>query len=137
MNRTLHPEGWKRPRGYSYGVEAQGRCVFLSGQIGTDANGEFVGDDLVTQSGRALENIVALLALAGASPGHVVRMTWFVTDIDEYRRSQRDLGRVYRAVMGSHYPPMTLVAVSALVEPRARVEIEATAVVPHGEGAAR
>lgn len=137
MNRTLHPEGWKRPKGYSYGVVAEGRTVFLSGQIGTDPNGAFVGDDLVSQTGRALENIAALLATAGATLDHVVRMTWFVTDMDEYRRSQRELGEVYRRVMGKRYPPMTLVAVTALVETRARVEIEATAVVPRAEGSPR
>ncbi|HEX5131846.1 MAG TPA: RidA family protein [Candidatus Krumholzibacteria bacterium] len=135
MNRTLQPEGWKRPKGYSYGVVADGRLVFLSGQIGTDASGAFAGPGLVAQAGRALRNIVALLAEAGARPEHVVRMTWYVTDIDEYRRSQRELGEVYRAVLGAHYPPMALVAVAALVEPDARVEIEATAVVPHASGA--
>jgi enamine deaminase RidA (YjgF/YER057c/UK114 family) len=130
MNRTLHPEGWARPKGYSYGVEAQGRTVFVSGQIGTDETGRFAGEDLVTQAGRALKNIVAVLATAGAGPGDVVRMTWYVTDIDEYRRTQRELGAAYRNVMGSHFPPMTLVAVTSLVELQARVEIEATAVLP-------
>ena len=138
MNRTLHPDGWKRPKGYSYGVEAEGRCVFLSGQIGTGPEGAFAGDDLVSQTRQALGNIAAVLATAGGSVGHIVRMTWFVTDMDEYRRSQRELGEAYRAVMGKHYPPMTLVAVTALVEAGARVEIEATAVVPsRGERPAR
>ncbi len=133
MKRTLHPEGWVRPKGYSYGVEAEGRLVFVSGQIGTDEAGRFVGTDLVTQTARALENIAAVLATAGANTGDIVRMTWFVTDIEEYRRSQRELGDAYRKVMGAHYPPMTLVAVTALVERQARVEIEATAVVVRGD----
>jgi enamine deaminase RidA (YjgF/YER057c/UK114 family) len=137
MNRTILPDGWSRPKGYSHAVEAEGRCVFLAGQIGTDPRGGFAGDDLVAQTGRALENIAALLAAAGASVTDVVRLTWYVTDIAEYRRSQRELGAVYRRVMGSHYPPMTLVAVTALVEPRARVEIEATAVVAGGGAKAR
>jgi enamine deaminase RidA (YjgF/YER057c/UK114 family) len=137
MNRTLHPEGWVRPKGYSYGVEAEGRMVFVSGQIGTDENGRFVGEDLVTQTGRALENIAAVLATAGARTSDIVRMTWFVTDIEEYRRTQRELGAAYRKVMGSHYPPMTLVAVVSLVEQQARVEIEATAVVPAREASSR
>lgn len=129
MNRTLQPEGWTRPRGYSHGVQAEGRLVFVAGQIGTDENGRFVGEDLVAQAGRALENIATVLAAAGAATADIVRMTWFVTDIAEYRGAQRDLGVVYRRVMGAHYPPMTLVAVVALAEARARVEIEATAVV--------
>ncbi len=129
MKRTLHPRGWPRPRGYSYGAEAEGRMIFVAGQIGTDETGRFVGPDLVSQVERALENIVTVLSQAGGEPADVVRMTWFVTDIEEYRRTQRELGVVYRRVMGTHYPPMTLVAINALVEPEARVEIETTAVV--------
>lgn len=129
MTRMLHPDGWVRPKGYSYGAEAEGRLVFVSGQIGTDERGAFVGDDLVAQAGRALENIVTVVACAGGRREDIVRMTWFVTDIDAYRRLQKELGAEYRRVMGSHFPPMTLVAVTALVEVRARVEIEATAVV--------
>jgi enamine deaminase RidA (YjgF/YER057c/UK114 family) len=136
-NSTLHPDGWKRPRGYAYGVQAEGRCIFLSGQIGTDESGAFVGADLVAQAGRALENIVVLLTTAEAPVESVVRLTWYVTDMDEYRRSLPELGEVYRAAMGNFYPPMTLVAVTALVEPRARVEIEATAVIPLRGRAAR
>ncbi len=129
MKRIVQPEGWSRPRGFSHAVEATGRQIHVAGQIGTDADGTFVGPDLVAQAGQALKNIVNVLAAADAAPTDLVRMTWFVTDIDEYRRNQDTLGAAYRAVMGRYYPAMTLVAVTALVEPRARVEIEATAVV--------
>lgn len=129
MNRIVQPEGWTRPRGFSHAVQAKGRIVQVAGQIGTDPDGSFVGPDLVTQAGQALRNIVTVLAAAGAKPTDLVRMTWYVTDIDEYRRNQDTLGEAYRAVMGRFYPAMTLVAVTALVEPQSRVEIEATAVV--------
>jgi enamine deaminase RidA (YjgF/YER057c/UK114 family) len=130
MNRILRPDGARRPSGYSDGVEARGRTLFLAGQIGTTPEGRLAGLDMATQIAQALRNLVAVLAAGDARPAHVVRMTWYVTDIDEYRRERAKLGEVYRAAMGDHYPAMTLVAVTALVEPGARVEIEATAVVP-------
>jgi enamine deaminase RidA (YjgF/YER057c/UK114 family) len=132
MNRILQPEGWKRPRGYSHGVEARGRVVFVAGQVAFGPDGTMVGDDLPTQTGQALKNMVAVLACAGAAPRHVVRMTWYVVDVDEYRRALGPIGDAYRAIMGAHFPAMTLVGVAGLVEPDARVEIEATAVIPDG-----
>ena len=126
----LHPAGWKRTPGYSNGVAATGRVIFLAGQIGWDAEQQFVGDDLVGQSAQALRNIVEVLAEAGAGPEHIVRLTWYVTDRDEYLANQRQLGDAYREVIGKHFPAMALVQVVALVESRAKVEIEATAVVP-------
>lgn len=125
----LLPAGWPAPRGYSNGLVGEGRLVVLGGQIGWDAQGRFA-QGFVPQVRQALENIVAVLAEAGAGPEHVARLTWFVTDIDEYRCSLAELGPAYRAVMGRHFPAMTLVEVGALVEPEARVEIEATAILP-------
>lgn len=130
MNRILRRQGGKRPSGYSDGIDARGRIVFVSGQVGTTPSGGLAGSDLPAQVAQALRNVLAVLAAGNATPAQVVRMTWYVTDMDEYRRERRHLGQVYRAAMGDHYPAMTLVAVSALVEPGARVEIEATAVVP-------
>ena len=130
MNRILRREGGQRPSGYSDGMEARGRIIFVSGQIGTTPAGSLAGKDLPAQAAQALHNVVAVLAAGNATPAHVVRMTWYVTDMDEYRRERSRLGAAYRATMGDHYPAMTLVAVSALVDPGARVEIEATAVVP-------
>lgn len=130
MNRILLPQGGRRPSGYSDGIEARGRVVFVAGQIGTSAEGKLAGADMATQTAQALRNVVAILAAAPATPAHVVRLTWFVTDMDEYRRERKRIGEAYRAVMGEHYPAMTLVAVSALVESGACVEIEATAVIP-------
>lgn len=134
MNRRLEPAGWKAPRGYSNGVEARGRLVFVAGQVGWNADAVMAGPDLVTQARQALRNIAAVLACAGAQPSHVTRMTWYVVDLDEYRGALRELGTAYREVMGTHYPAMTLVQVAGLVESGARVEIEATAVVPDGNG---
>ena len=128
--RALQPPGWPRPSGYANGIEARGRLVFVAGQIGWDPAGEFPDADLAGQVRRTLENVVAVLAEAGAGPEHVVRLTWYVTDRDEYLASQAQLGAVYRGVIGKHFPAMTLVQVVALVESRAKVEIEATAVVP-------
>lgn len=130
MSRTLEPAGWRKPRGYSNGVEARGRIIFVAGQVGWDAGERMVGEDLVSQTRQALRNIAAVLACAGALPRHVTRMTWYVADLDEYRRERRGVGEAYRAVMGDHYPAMTLVQVAGLLEEGARVEIEATAVVP-------
>lgn len=130
---VIQPEGWARPRGYANGVAARGRMVFVSGQIGWNpATGEFETDDFAAQVGIALENVAAVLAAAGAEPHHVVRMTWFVTSRRAYLDAVREIGARYRAVYGRHFPAMSVVEVSALVEERARVEIEATAVVPDG-----
>jgi enamine deaminase RidA (YjgF/YER057c/UK114 family) len=130
MNRILRPAGARRPSGYSDGMEARGRVIFVAGQIATTGDGTVAAKDLDAQVEQTLRNVVAVLAAGGAEPAHVVRMTWFVTNMDEYRRSRAQVGEAYRAVMGNHYPTMTLVAVTALVDPAARVEIEATAVVP-------
>lgn len=129
----LQPGGWARPSGYSNGVAATGRLVFVAGQVGWDAEKRMVSDGLVDQARQALQNIVAVLAEGGAAPKHVTRMTWYVADLDEYRTRATALGRAYREVMGDHYPAMTLVQVAGLVEEGARVEIEATAVVPQGD----
>jgi enamine deaminase RidA (YjgF/YER057c/UK114 family) len=126
---VLLPEGWPRPRGYSNGIRARGETVFVGGMVGWDANGTFPSG-FVAQVKRALENIVAVLAEGGAKPEHVTRMTWYVVDMAEYRRSLAEMGPVYRTIMGSHYPVMALVEVKSLVEPEARLEIETTAVIP-------
>jgi enamine deaminase RidA (YjgF/YER057c/UK114 family) len=128
--RVLQPAGWPTPRGYSNGMAAEGRLVVVAGQVGWDAEGRFAGPDIVSQTRRALANVLAVLAEAGGGPQHLVRLTWYVTDIEAYRTSQERLGAVYREVIGRHFPAMSLVAVTALVEPEAMVEIEATAVVP-------
>lgn len=126
----LHPPGWPRARGYSNGVAASGRTVCVSGMVGWDASGQFRSDDFVAQARQALENIVAVLAEAGAQPVHIVRMTWYVLDKREYLEAGSALGAAYRDVIGRHYPAMSAVQVSGLMEDRARVEIEATAIVP-------
>ena len=127
---TLQPPGWPRPRGYANGIAADGRLVFVAGQIGWDATGAFPAADLAGQVRQALRNVVAVLAEAGAGPEHVARMTWYVTDRDAYVADPAALGEAYREVMGRHFPAMSVVQVAALVEPQAKVEIEATAVVP-------
>ena len=128
--KTLQPPGWTPPRGYANGIAARGTLVVVGGQIGWNAQQRFESDDFVAQARQALANIVAVLAEAGAAPEHVVRMTWYVTDKREYVASYRALGAAYREVMGRHFPAMTAVEVKALIEDRAKVEIEATAVVP-------
>jgi len=131
MSDILLPEGWAKPSGYANGIAATGRLVFVAGQIGWNPmTGEFETDDFAAQTGQALRNVAAVLAAAGAGPEHVVRMTWYVTDKAAYLASRREIGRAWREVMGRHYPAMAVVVVSALIEDRARVEIEATAVVP-------
>ena len=127
--RRLQPPGWPEPRGYANGLEASGRLVFVAGQIGWDETGAFVSDALAAQVEQALRNIVAVLAEADAGPEHVVRLTWYVTSRDEYVASLREIGAAYRAVMGRHFPVMSVVEVTSLVENSAKVEIEATAVV--------
>jgi enamine deaminase RidA (YjgF/YER057c/UK114 family) len=128
-NAVLNPPGWPQPKGYANGVKARGEMVFVGGMIGWDPNGK-LPQGFVPQTKQTLENIVAVLKEGGAGPEHVVRMTWYVVDIDEYRNCLPELGKVYRAVMGRNFPAMALVQVRALVEPDARLEIEATAVIP-------
>ena len=128
--RLLQPPGWAPPKGYANGVAARGTFVAIGGQIGWNADQRFESDDFVAQARQALANIVAVLAQAGGRPEHIVRMTWYVVDRDEYARAQRGLGAAYREVIGRHYPAMTAVEVGALMEARAKVEIEATAIVP-------
>ncbi len=129
MMRVLHPDGWPRPRGYSNGIAAEGRLVFVAGQIGWDESQVFRSDDLVEQVRQALKNTLAVLAEAGAGPERVVRMTWYITDKRDYLDRSKEIGAVYGALMGRHYPAMAMVEVSALMEDRAKVEIETTAIL--------
>ena len=126
----LHPKGWKPAIGYSNGVAARGRMVFTGGMIGWNGDCVFEAQDMVGQIAQALRNIVAVLAEAGAGPEHIVRLTWYVTSRDEYMSNLKELGRAYKEIIGRHYPAMALVQVVALVEEAAKVEIEATAVIP-------
>ncbi|HVQ04554.1 MAG TPA: RidA family protein [Burkholderiaceae bacterium] len=128
--QVLLPAGWPRPKGYANGVAARGRMVFVAGMIGWDAQGVFHSDDFALQARQALENMVAVLREAGARPEHITRMTWYVTDKREYLAAARDIGRAFREVVGAYNAAMTAVQVTALIEDRAKVEIEATAVVP-------
>jgi enamine deaminase RidA (YjgF/YER057c/UK114 family) len=131
MNQVLHPAGWSPPIGYSNGVvAAQGRIVFVAGQIGWNASQRFETSDLAGQFERALENIVAVLAEAGARPGHICRMTAYCTDKPEYLSARVGIGRAWRRIMGRNFPAMTMVFVSALLDEGAKIELEATAVVP-------
>ncbi|NVM89069.1 RidA family protein [Variovorax sp. SG517] len=130
INKLLQPEGWLPPKGYANGVAARGTMLFIGGQIGWNAQQQFESDDFIDQCGQALRNIVEVLRAGGAGPEHMVRMTWYVTDRDEYSRRLGELGPVYRDAMGRNFPAMTCVQVAALVEHRAKVEIEVTAVVP-------
>ncbi|TPQ31278.1 enamine deaminase RidA [Bradyrhizobium guangdongense] len=126
---VLQPSGWPQPKGYANGMMAEGRYVVTGGVVGWDISGVFA-DGFVGQVRQTLENIVAILAAGGARPDHLVRLTWYVVDMDEYVSNLKALGKVYREVVGTHYPAMALVQVVRLVEPSARVEIEATAVIP-------
>lgn len=128
--KFLQPEGWPRPRGYSNGISASGRMVFVSGMVGWTPEGVFETDDFAGQVRQALENIVTVLAVDGARPEHITRMTWYVLDKKEYVEAYPQIGAAYREVIGRHFPTMTAVQVAGLVEDRARVEIEVTAVVP-------
>ena len=128
--RHLHPKNWAPTTGFSNGVAAEGRQVFVAGQIGWNARQEIVDDDFVAQVEQALRNVVDILAEADARPEHLVRLTWYITDRREYLARSSEVGLAYRRVIGRHFPAMTLVQVMALVEDRAKVEIEATAVVP-------
>jgi enamine deaminase RidA (YjgF/YER057c/UK114 family) len=125
----LHPKGWPQPKGYANGIKARGDMVIVGGMVGWDAQGRFP-KGFVAQTRQCLQNIAAVLAEGGAKPEHIVRLTWYVLDLDEYRSSLAELGPAYREVMGRHFPAMALVEVKGLVEREARLEIEATAVVP-------
>lgn len=127
---TLQPPGWAPARGYANGIAARGLQIFVGGQIGWNAQQQFESDDFIAQTAQTLRNIVAVLAEAGAGPQHMVRMTWYILDRVEYNARLKELGQVYREVMGRNFPAMTCVQVAALVEARARVEIEVTAVLP-------
>jgi enamine deaminase RidA (YjgF/YER057c/UK114 family) len=128
--QIIQPFGWTRPRGYSHAMVASGRLVFISGQVGWDERCRFQATDFVSQARQALQNIVTILAEADGRPEHIVRLTWYVLDKQEYQTASKELGIIYRSMMGQHYPAMTAVQVAALMEDQARVEIEATAVIP-------
>lgn len=128
--QILQPPGWARPRGYSNGIAAEGRMVFVSGMVGWGADCKFQTGDFAGQVKQALQNIIAVLEEAGGRPEHIARMTWYVVDKAEYVGAYRQIGEVYRELIGAHYPAMTAVEVAGLLEPQARVEIEVTAVVP-------
>jgi enamine deaminase RidA (YjgF/YER057c/UK114 family) len=130
MMKFLQPEGWAPPKGYSNGISATGRQIYVSGVVGWDANYQFQTDDFVGQVSQALQNVVAILQEGGAKPEHIVRMTWYVVDKAEYIASYSGMGKVYREIIGRHFPAMSAVQVVALIEDRAKVEIEVTAVVP-------
>jgi enamine deaminase RidA (YjgF/YER057c/UK114 family) len=130
MIKLLQPPGWAPPKGYANGVAARGTMVFVGGQVGWNAQQQFESDDFIVQTGQALRNVADVLREAGAGPEHMVRMTWYVVDRDEYNRRLSELGPVYREAMGRNFPAMTCVQVAALVESRAKVEIEVTAVLP-------
>ena len=128
--QILQPPDWAPPKGYANGIAARGTTIFVGGQIGWNVEQQFESDDFVTQARQALRNVLAVLAEAGAGPQHITRMTWYVVDKREYVASYRALGAAYREVVGRHFPAMTAVQVAALIEDRAKVEIEATAMVP-------
>jgi enamine deaminase RidA (YjgF/YER057c/UK114 family) len=133
----LQPAEWPRPKGYSNGMAAKGRMIFISGQVGWDAQGKFTSDALAGQVKQALSNIARVLEEGGAEPRHLVRLTWYVLSRDAYLRDVRDIGAAYREVLGKHFPTMSVVEVRGLVEQQALVEIEATAVVPDDEAHGR
>jgi len=127
---ALQPPDWAAPRGYANGIAARGRQIFVAGQIGWNAQAQFESDDFAAQVEQALKNVVEVLAAGGANPSHIVRLNWYVIDKAEYVARQREVGEAYRRVIGRHFPAMTLLVVAGLLEPRAKVEIEATAVIP-------
>ncbi len=127
--QILQPDGWAKPRGYSNGIVAEGRQIFVAGQVGWDAQCRFVSQSLAGQTAQALRNIVAVLAEAGGRPEHITRMTWYVTSKAEYLAAAKEIGAAYREIIGRHYPVMTAVEVTALMEDEAKVEIEVTAVM--------
>jgi enamine deaminase RidA (YjgF/YER057c/UK114 family) len=129
--QVITPTGWKAPSGYAHGISSAGRVIAVAGQIGWNPRtAQFESDDFAEQTAQALRNIVEVLQSANARPEHIVRLTWFVTDRDEYTRSRKAVGAAYKEIFGRYYPAMSVVVVSALLEARAKVEIEATAVVP-------
>jgi enamine deaminase RidA (YjgF/YER057c/UK114 family) len=128
--QILQPPDWPRPRGYSNGVAVRGTLVFVAGMVGWDAQGHFTEHDFAGQAAQALRNVVAVLGEAGAKPEHIVRMTWYITDKQEYLAAGREVGKAFREIVGSYNAAMTLVEVKALLEDAAKVEIEATAVIP-------
>lgn len=132
-HEILHPRHWKAARGYANGVAATGRLIFTGGIIGWNADQEFETDEFAGQAAQILKSIVEVLAEGGAKPEHLVRLTWYVTDKTDYLANLKEVGAAYKAIIGRHFPAMALVQVVALVEDRAKVEIEATAVVPEGE----
>ena len=131
FHTVLQPPDWPRPKGYANGIFARGEMIFIGGMIGADSEGRFA-DGFVAQTQEALKNIAEVLAQAGGAPAHIVRLTWYVLDKQEYLASLKDVGTAYRALMGRHFPTMAVVQVGGLVEPEARLEIEATAVIPEG-----
>ena len=133
-HKILQPDGWAAPKGYANGIAATGQQVYVAGQIGWNAACAFETDDFAAQVEQALQNIVAVLAEADAGPQHIVRMTWYILDKQEYLARAREIGAAYRRVIGKHFPAMSLIVVAALLEDRAKVEIEATAVVPAPKG---
>jgi enamine deaminase RidA (YjgF/YER057c/UK114 family) len=130
VHQLLHPANWKAAKGYANGIVAEGRTIYLGGQIGWTGDQVFEADDLAGQTRQTLQNIVDIVAEAGGRPEHIVKMTWYVTSKTEYLANLRDIGEAYRSVMGKHYPAMAMVQVVALMEDAAKVEIEATAVLP-------
>jgi len=128
--QILQPPNWPRPKGFSNGIAARGTLVFIAGQIGWDENGRFASSDFSDQVRQALQNVLAVLAAAGGKPEHIARMTWYVTSKRDYLAAYKRIGEIYRDLIGRHYPAMTAVEVTALVEDNAKVEIEATAVIP-------
>jgi enamine deaminase RidA (YjgF/YER057c/UK114 family) len=130
VNEIVQPPGWTRPRGYSNGIVARGRQLFIAGQVGWDAQCQFRSDRFADQVRQALSNVAQVLAAAGGRPEHLVRLTWYITSRDEYYSELREVGAAYRAVLGKSFPAMAVVQVVALMEARAKVEIEATAVIP-------
>lgn len=127
---TLRPAGWPRPRGYANGMAAAGRVIYVAGQIGWDAQERLVGEDLVSQFRQALANVLAVVEAGGGEAAHIVRLTIYCTDLDAYRGGVKEIGGVYREILGKHFPAMALLGVAGLVHPGAKVEIEATAVLP-------
>ncbi len=130
MLNRLHPPSWAQPKGYANGISARGTMVFVGGQIGWNAQQQFESDDFIAQCAQALRNVVSVLREAQAGPEHMVRMTWYIMDRNEYSARLQELGEVYRSVMGRNFPTMTCVEVSGLIEARAKIEIEVTAVLP-------
>jgi enamine deaminase RidA (YjgF/YER057c/UK114 family) len=133
VSQRIEPEGWPRPSGYAHGIVAEGRYLAVAGQIGWNERNELVGDDFLEQARQALHNVITILRAGGGEPEHLIRLTWYVTDKQEYRDNVAALGRAYREIVGVHYPAMALVQVAALLEDGAKVEIEATAVLPRNE----